>query len=90
MKDTHMTLDARHEQFIYICVGILDEIRRGLLSGDGDERDALVRRLKPDDLGALNWRTTRLVTTVSLTLTTFSLLFLLRCSRGRTEKTKRA
>lgn len=83
-----MTLDASYKQFVHICVGVLDEIGRGLLRGNSNERDTLVSGLKPDNLGALNRSTTGLITSVSLTLTTFSLLLLLRGGRGRAEKAK--
>ena len=82
-----MSLDTSHEELVGICLGVLDKVRRSLLSRNSDERNTLVSRLEPDDLGTFNG-TPGFITTVALTFTTFSFLLFLGSSRRGTEETQ--
>lgn len=46
-------LDASHKDAVRVVLVLLDEVPRGLLGRDGDEGNALVSRLEPDNLGFL-------------------------------------
>jgi hypothetical protein len=78
-----MALDAGNKKFVDICLGVLDEIWRGLFSRNGDQRYTLVSWLKPDDFGTFNGTSSRLITTIAFTFAPLSLLLLLSSSRRR-------
>ena len=80
--ETYMTLDAGNKELVCIRIGVLHEVRRGLLSRDGDQGYTLVGGLEPDDLGPFDG-TAGLVALVALPLTTLRLLFFLGGRRGR-------
>ena len=86
---TYVALDAGDEELVGIRLGVLHEVRRGLLGRDSDERHALVGRLEPDDLGALDGAA-GLVALVALALAALGLLLLLGCRRGRAEEAQGA
>lgn len=80
-EKTYMTLDASNEEFIGICFRILDEVRRGLFSGDGNERDTFISRFEPDDLRAFNGPTARFLGAITLSLASFGFLLFLGSGR---------
>lgn len=84
---TYVTLDAGHEEFVSIPVGVLDKVGRGLLSRNGNKRHTFVRWLEPNNLGTFNGAP-RFVTTITLPFSAFRLLFLLSSSRGRSQETE--
>jgi hypothetical protein len=86
---TYVALDAGHEELVSIRLRVLDEVRRCLLSRNGNKRYTLIGRLEPNNLRTVD-RTTRLVTLVTLPLAALSLLLLLGGSRRRAEKAERA
>jgi hypothetical protein len=75
-----VALDAGNKQLVCILVCIFNEVNWCLLSRNGNKRDALVRRLEPNDLGALDGSTTRFITAVTFSLTTLGFLLLLGSS----------
>lgn len=83
-RETYVSLNACNKELIGIRLRVWHEIEGGLFCGNRNERYALVGRLEPDNLRALN-RATRFVTAISFSFTTLSLLLLLRGSRGRTQ-----
>ena len=56
---------------------------------NGNKRDTLIGGLEPNDLGAVNGAP-RFIATITLAFATFSFLFLLRGSGGRTQETQGA
>jgi hypothetical protein len=76
-----MTLDTRNKESVSVCLRVLNEVGRGLLSGDRNERDALVGRLEPDDLRPFRGLLFVILGTITLTFTSFSFLFFLRGRR---------
>lgn len=84
-----MALDTSNEELVSVRFRVLDKIDRCLFCWDSDEGDTFVSWLEPDDLGALD-RSPGLITTVTFTLATFSLLFLLGSSRGWAEQAEGA
>lgn len=84
-----MALDTSNEKLIGVCLRVLDEVCGCLFCGDGDERDAFVSWLEPDNLGAFD-RSPRFIPTVTFALATFSLLFLLGSGRRWAKQAKGA
>lgn len=64
------SLDACDKDAVGIVLVLLYEISRGLFGWDGDERDALIGRLEPNDLWLvlLAFRLTARMLAASLTL----------------------
>lgn len=83
-----MTLDTSNEEFVDICVGVLDKVRRCLFGRNGNKRDSLVRGLEPNNFRAFNRSTSRFVTAVTFTFATLSFLLLLGGRRRRTKQSK--
>lgn len=82
-----MTFDAGDEEFINVCLRVLNKVWRGLFCRDSDERYTLICRFEPNNLGSLN-RPPRFVASITLTLAAFSFLFFLCRSRGRPKKSE--
>lgn len=84
---TYMAFDASNEKLVRVSLRILYEIGRCLFSRDCNKRDTFVRRLKPDDLWALDRSTTGFFGTVTFSFASLGLLLFFCRKRRWTEKT---
>jgi len=80
-----MALDAGNKKLIRIRLGVLNEVRWGLLCWNCNQWNALIRGLKPHNLGTIN-RTARFIAAVPFAFTSFSFLLLLSGGRRWSEE----